>query len=200
MNFSKLALYFQQLENTASRIEMTEILSEIFSNANARDIGSICYLLLGRVAPRYESVEFGVASKLMIRAIAEAYDTEMLVVEKAFRSSGDLGEAAFLVSKIQNITSKQDVSIQFVFEALQEITQASGTGSQEVKISKIAELISHVDELSAKYIVRIPLEKMRLGFSDMTILDGLSWMLVGDKSLRTQLEIAYNARPDIGYI
>ncbi|TMC46585.1 MAG: DNA ligase, partial [Chloroflexi bacterium] len=57
-----------------------------------------------------------------------------------------------------------------------------------------------MDRLSARYIVRIPLNKLRLGFSDVTMLDALSWMLAGDKSLRATLEDAYHVRPDIGYI
>ena len=42
----------------------------------------------------------------------------------------------------------------------------------------------------------VPLDKLRLGFSEMTILDALSWMISKDKSNRVQLEEAYNVRPD----
>ena len=34
----------------------------------------------------------------------------------------------------------------------------------------------------------------------MTLIDALSWMVAGDKSLRTPLEDAYNVCADIGYI
>jgi DNA ligase 1 len=61
-------------------------------------------------------------------------------------------------------------------------------------------LLQSIDGLSGRYLVRIPLQKLRLGFSDMTILDALSWMEKGDKSLRTELEQAYNIRADIGKI
>ena len=37
------------------------------------EIGKICYLLQGRVVPLYEAIEFGIADKLMIRAIAKSY-------------------------------------------------------------------------------------------------------------------------------
>lgn len=42
--------------------------------------------------------------------------------------------------------------------------------------------------------------KLRLGFSDMTLIDALSWMEVGNKSLRKVIENAYNICVDIGYI
>jgi DNA ligase-1 len=42
--------------------------------------------------------------------------------------------------------------------------------------------------------------KLRLGFSDMTLIDAFSWMEAGDKSLRLALEDAYNISADIGLI
>ena len=43
--------------------------------------------------------------------------------------------------------------------------------------------------MSVRYVARIPVGKLRLGFSEKTILDALG---IGDE--------AYNIRPDIGYI
>jgi ATP-dependent DNA ligase len=48
--------------------------------------------------------------------------------------------------------------------------------------------------------VRIPVAKLRLGFSDMTVLDSLSWMIDGTKSHRKEIEPVFNIRPDLGYI
>jgi DNA ligase-1 len=48
--------------------------------------------------------------------------------------------------------------------------------------------------------VRIILGKLRLGFSDMTIVDALSWMISGNKTLRGIIEDAYNICADIGLI
>lgn len=69
-----------------------------------------------------------------------------------------------------------------------------------MKIKLLADLLAKVDPLSARYIVRMLLGKLRLGFSDMTILEGLSWMLTGDKTQKKILEQAYNVRPDLGFI
>jgi len=57
-----------------------------------------------------------------------------------------------------------------------------------------------LDALSVRFVARVPLGKLRLGFSDLTILDALSWMEKGDKSLRPELETAFNVRADIGEI
>ncbi len=202
MFFSELSTIFEQIEQTTSRITMTELLSGLFRQTSATEIRNVAYLLQGRVAPLYEPVEFGVADKFMIRAISLAFDIETDDVVTEFRKVGDLGKAAQVIKQQSNKASQrhEKLTVDLVFEKLTEITGTGGEGSQDKKIALIADLLLKVDPLSARYIVRIPLGKMRLGFSDMTILDSLSWMLAGDKSLRDRLEIAYSVHPDIGLI
>ncbi len=197
MTFSDLSHYFGTLEETASRNRMTEILADLFAHSHKDEIGKICYLLQGRVAPLYEAVEFGVADKFIIRAIAQAYGVDKKQVMQVFKKEGDLGKAA---QESHSRHGNASLTVKEVYERLFDITQAGGVGSQEKKITLLAELLRSVDGLSARYVARIPLNKLRLGFSDMTILDALSWMLTGDKSLRPKLENAYNVRPDIGFI
>jgi DNA ligase 1 len=195
MTFSELAGYFKKLEDTPSRNSMTEILAIVFKKATPDEIGKICYLMQGRVVPLYEAIEFGIADKLMIRAIAKSYLQKEEDVVKAFKKFGDLGIAAELLHH-----GKGELTVSDVFAKLDTLAREAGEGSQEKKIGLLSDLLSHVDSLSARYIARIPLDKLRLGFSDMTMLDALSWMEKGDKSLRQDLERAFNVRPDIGYI
>src|SRR5690348_2202181 len=179
MTFAELATYFQKLETTASRNSMTEILAELFTHARSQEIGEICYLLQGRVVPLYDATEFGIADKFMIRAIVLAYGASEDDVKKEFRKFGDLGAAAQALHK-----GKGALTVSDVFQKLDALARVGGEGSQEKKIGLLSDLLRGVDSLSARYIVRIPLDKLRLGFSDMTILDALSWMETKDKSLR----------------
>ena len=64
------------------------------------------------------------------------------------------------------------------------IAHTSGEGSVEKKINALSELLSSVDALSAKFLVRIPLGKLRLGIGDPTILDALVTAKIGDKTQR----------------
>ena len=199
MTFSDLSIYFQKLEQTASRNEMTVILSDLFKKTSASEIGEICYLLQGRVAPLYEAIEFGIADKLMIRGIANAYTIDDFEVLKRFKKHGDLGITAEEISK-ESRRVKNQSTIHNVFTTLTELAHLEGIGSQDKKIQLLSTLFSTSDSLSVRYLARIPLNKLRLGFSDMTILDGLSWMLTSDKSYRKRLELAHDVRPDLGYI
>jgi len=203
MQFSDLTQYFKRLEETPSRIEMTKILSELFKHAAKVEIGEMCYLLQGRVAPLYEAIEFGIADKLMIRAIGKGLDVDEKTVMGEFKKRGDLGIAAEHIKKqkTENRERKTEkITIKDVFSLLNQVAESGGEGSQEKKVQILSDLISSLDPLSVRYVVRIPLDKLRLGFSDMTILDAFSWMLVGDKSLHTKLEDAYNVRPDMAYL
>ena len=78
--------------------------------------------------------------------------------------------------------------------------KGGGEGSQEVKLSAIGRLLSELDARSAKYAVKMVLGKLRTGFSDMTVLDALSWMIGGDKKLRPEIENMYNVKADLGEI
>ncbi len=201
MTFERLAQYFQVLEQTNSRLAMTEQLAGIFRQATAGEIGKICYLLQGRVVPLYEAIEFGIADKFMVRAIAQAYTVDTQHVLSEFRKVGDLGTAAEAIyHQGKFIPHKSGLSVGDVFAKLSDIAHITGEGSQDKKVGLLSDLLLHVDPLAARYLVRIPLDKLRLGFSDMTILDALSWMITGDKTLRDQLEAAYSVLPDIGLI
>ncbi len=195
MTFSELAVYFKKLEETPSRNSMTEILAELFKKSSSAEIGEICFLLQGRVVPLYEAIEFGIADKFMIRAIALACTTAEDVVNKEFKKLGDLGATAQTLHK-----GKGTLTVSDVFKKLDTLARVGGEGSQEQKIQLLADLLRGVDSLSARYVARIPLGKLRLGFSDMTMLDALSWMEAGDKSLRPRLEAVYSVRPDIGLL
>jgi len=91
-------------------------------------------------------------------------------------------------------------SVTSVYDTLLCIATLSGTGSQDQKVTAMVQILSSLDPLSAKFIARLPIGKLRLGFSDMTILDTLSFLVAGDKSLRSDLESAYNVAADVGLL
>jgi DNA ligase 1 len=202
MKFRELAQYFEKLENLSSRNAMTEILADLLAKAPVEEVDKICYLTQGRVGPLFEPIEFGMADRMMIKAIADGLGLQAREVEKVYKKEGDLGITASQL-KTQNlrlITSSKDFEVSEVFEILTKIAKESGSGSQDLKIKLLGSLIENADDLSVRYLVRIPLAKMRLGFSDMTVLDSLSWMVSGTKEARKEIERAFNVRPDLGFI
>lgn len=197
MKFKELTNYFFELEKTSSRNKITEILAELFAKSEASEIDEICYLSLGRLAPLYEGVEFNLAEKMMIKVLAQAYAQSEIKIKKKFKQLGDLGDVAAFFDKKEKA---KPMSVSQAYEALYDIAIDSGEGSVERKINKMAKLLDDLDGQSAKYAVRIPLGRLRLGFSDLTILDALSWLIAGDKRKRKEIEVAYNVQTNVGLI
>ncbi len=200
MQFKKFATYIQKIEQTSSRNDITKNLAELFGALPHKELHSAIYLLQGNVSPKFNVVNFGMAEKMVIKAIASASQSDVAKVTSEFKKIGDIGEVAEKIKEHQPSLVEKEVSISEAFDRLLAIAQAGGEGSQDKKIQLLAGLVNELDSLSVRYIVRIPLGVLRLGFSDMTILDALSWMKTGDKSLRPSLQKAYQVRPDLGLI
>jgi DNA ligase-1 len=201
MSFQQLAQYLQKLESTSSRIEITKILADLFKKSDSNEIDKITYLLLGLLAPSYEGIVFNIAERMMLQVLSYAYGVDLDRVKKLYKEKGDLGEVAFALAQNQKSKSKnQKLDVLDVYKKLLEIAKDSGEASVERKVDMTSELLKAIDPLSAKYVARIPVGKLRLGFSDKTILDALSWMETGGKDKKIQLETAYNVLPDVGLL
>lgn len=187
MLFSKLSQYFQKLEKTSSRLEITAILKDLFAETKVDEIKEVTYLSLGILAPNYQSILLNLAEKMVLRSVSIAYQKDLEDVAKLYKELGDVGDTAQKLS--QNKELNIDYSVGEVFQKLIDIANDSGEGSQDRKIEKFAELLRGLDPLSVRYVARIPVGKLRLGFSEKTILDALG---AGEEE--------YNIRPDIGYI
>lgn len=199
MLFREVSLTFSQLESLASRNAMTELLSTWLSQVDDTEIAMAVNLSLGQLAPPYERIEFNLAEKMVVRALSEAFEQNQAAVWNAFKTSGDLGEVAFTLKQKQS-KIEEDVTLTEVYDQLKALATDSGIGSQERKVTSLAQLLVQVDALGAKYIARMVAGRLRLGFSDMTVLDALSVMLGGNKSSRKELELAYQVFPNVGEI
>ena len=193
MLFSQLSTYLEKLEKTASRLEITAILSDLFNQTSESEIKEVTYLSLGILAPNYEGVLMNLAEKMVARSIALAYTKDPDEVNRIYKQEGDLG----IVAEKLSTNKTSSLSVFNVFEKLVEIANDNGEGSQDRKIEKMSDILKSLDSLSVRYVARIPVGKLRLGFSEKTIIDALA---NHDKETQQKIEAAYNIRPDIGYI
>ncbi len=198
MTFKNLAEYFEKLEATSKRLELIDILSQLFKQSNEAEIAKICYLIQGRVAPFYEPTEIGMAENMVAVSIARAYGKTKEEVIKDYRKLGNMGKAAQDLASEYKKTSKS-LSVAEVFNELLSIAKTGGEGSVEKKVVILSELLKNLDSLSAKYVANIPLDTLRLGIGDPTVMDALSIARTGNKELRPLLEDAYNKTSDLGF-
>src|SRR3990167_8874999 len=196
MKVSQLSEYFERLERTSSRIEITKILAELFNEISADEIDKAVYLSLGTLAPSYKGIVFNLAERMMIKIISRAYGVAQEEILKQYKAAGDLGAVAYKLAPDR----KCNLTVNEVYAELVKISQDEGEGSQERKMGATAELLKKLDPLSAKFVARIPVGRLRLGFSDKTILDALSWAETGSKSKSKRIEEAYVILPDVGLL
>ena len=196
MKFSELSNYLEQLEKTSSRIEITKILAELFKKTDKGEIDKTVYLLLGSLGPSYEGIVFNLAERMMVRVIAKAYSRDIKKVKAIYKKKGDLGDVAASLATGRG----KGLGVAEVYDRLFKVAKDEGEGSQDRKVEAMAKLLSELDPLSVRFVARIPIGKLRLGFSDKTVIDALSWMKKGDKSLRGKLETVYYVLPDVGLL
>lgn len=193
MKFSELATYLEKLEKTPARLEITSILTDLFKKTDTSEIQKTVYLTLGVLAPNYEGVLLNLAEKMVIKSIALAYGINPEEVTKLYKEKGDVGDVAQALNKSRNT----EINVLAVYEKLLAIAKDGGEGSQDRKIEKMADLLKNLDPLSARFVARIPVGRLRLGFSEKTVMDALAGH---DTKIKNEIEAAYNIRPDIGYV
>ena len=196
MSFVELAVTFEQIEATSSRNEMTELLAGLFGQLSPQEARIVSYLVLGQLNPPYIPTRFLIAEKLMKAVVATVVQEDEAVIGDQVKQYGDSGAVIAHYSWQYN----SDISIEQVYASLIALEHVSGSGSQDQRAHLLQVLLKGVSPSAAKYIVRIILGKLRLGFSDMTLLDAFSWMLVGNKTLKASIEQAYNMSADIGRV
>ncbi|KKR95115.1 MAG: putative DNA ligase [Candidatus Levybacteria bacterium GW2011_GWA2_41_15] len=197
MKFSDFSEYLEKLEATSSRLLLIEILSELLKKTPATEIEKIVYLIQGRIAPFFAPIEIGMAEKSVAASIAIAYGGSKEDATRLFNKLGDMGKVAF---ELAAGSKGSEITVSEVFEILTQIAGTSGAGTVEKRQNLLSSLLSKLDPISAKHLVRVPLGNTRLGIGDPTILDALATAKLGDKSNRKLLEGAYNRTSDLGLI
>ncbi len=199
MRLNTFVRHLEEIDKTTARNEIIVKLAGLLGRADNQEIDKACYLVLGRLLPRYRGLEFNLAEKMMIQVVATAFNKIPDEIHRLFHQTGDLGLVAEDLRR-QWPEKAKNPSLLAVYQRLLEIAQEEGSGSQERKKQKMATLLRMVSSLANRYLVRIPIGKLRLGFSTATILDALSWMERQDKSLRPDLQYAFNVSADVGRV
>jgi DNA ligase-1 len=192
------------MEQTASRLILTNYLVSLFKKTPAKIIDKVVYLIQGKLHPDYEGIELGIAEKMALRALSLSSGAEMASILELYRKTGDIGDAAreIMSSKksINTHFSKKMMTVERVYSTLDKIARTTGAGSQELKIRNISSLLNDSTPREARYIMKFVMGTLRLGIAEYTVLDALAIAFTRDKSNREILENAYNVSSDLGTV
>jgi len=198
MLFKEFAEYLERLEKISSRLAITDVLAELIGKMELGETGKGIYLVLGQLGPDFANQEFGMAVKMVIRAMAIGAGESIEEVTKKYKQKGDLGA---LLEEL-NFVNEKDLkpTLGQVYDFLLEMAKDSGQGSQERKVNNLVEIFQRVGPVERKFIARMVVGRLRLGFSAKTIFDALSQRESGSKDLRKELDSVFQIYPDPGYI
>ena len=178
MKYSELTAFYDTLESTSKRLEMTWHIASFLSKASDDDLKPVVLLLQGRVFPPWDERKIGVAEKLVIKAIAKATGAGKKAIEEEWATVGDLGTVAeTLCSKKshQTLIAPKELMVSTVFQDIRQLAELEGKGSVEEKIKILTALLSSARPREARYITRTALEQLRLGVGAGTLRDAIAW-------------------------
>lgn len=203
MKFCEVAQYFERLGKTGSRLEMAKILHELFSKTPLDDIQNLIYFCKGNIGPVYKGKEINIGQATLISIISLFIGQTQDSVKEKYSKLGDLGLVieSSEIKKKQSILFSKELSFQEVYSTFEKIASIEGKGTIEKKIKLFEYILFNSDIISAKYIVRFPIA-FRLGFSDSTIIDALSFLdeSYDQKEARKIISDKYDIISDLGLL
>lgn len=181
---------------------MFDILSDFLKKTNKDEVDKVVYLFQEHILPSFYGLELGLAEKMVEKAIAKASNLSEDKIEQLYKKKGDFGLVAeeVLSKKIVVLFKPKEPNISEVYQTLSKIAKTSGEGSSSRKIEMLTGLLISVQGKDAKYIIRFVLGSLRLGVGDPTIMDSLSKVFREDRTLREEIEKAYNLCSDLGLV
>jgi len=202
VDFSPLVDTFEQMEQTSSRIALTDHLVTLLKKTPPEVIDKITYLIQGKLYPDYEGIEMGLAERMALRAIASSSGKNLSDIETIYRQTGDIGDTAGKAMSVKNQSTlfSESMTVERVYSTFDGIAKTVGSGSQETKLRLVSGLLNDSTSREGRYIMKFVMGTLRLGIADYSVLDALAIAFTGDKANRKVLENAYNVSSDLGTV
>ena len=203
MKYSQIVEVYESLSKTNGKIEKAEILSKFFIILDGKSKYDWIYLLKGKVAPDYDSREFGISRQLVLKAISRTYGIDAGKVLDRFKKIGDLGELAYEYSekRKQGALFSEKLDVEKVFSSLKKIMDIEGDGAVDKKLGIISELLGNATPSEAKYIIRTLLNDLRIGVADGIIRDALNKAFGNsEEDFSEKVQSAYDMTADFSLV
>ena len=182
MYVSEFSKYLLLLEQNSSRIKIKEILRDLFdqihtlaSKERQKDLYFIAaYFLTGNLVPEFIPIEFGLQERTIFEILKNLQ--RKLKSNYELQKGPDLGDLwyEFITEFKIDLEQNKKYPLRQVYKDLLDIALVSGKGSMAKKTELLIKLLTSIDPLSGKYVIRLILGKLRLGVNFKSILDAVS--------------------------
>lgn len=214
MNFDEFSGFLARMEQTSGRLLLAEQLSGLLLKLGPSETAPALYMVQGQLTPPFGGEPMGMASRLLLRAMERALEGSGKEMEAGALEAllAQVGDPGLLAERLDMGREKDSPTVLAVHKSLLEIARTSGSGSQDEKIDRLSGLFQVLSPLSARFLARLVMGRLRLGVGDATIIDALALTSLsgrtGDekerkrekKSAVVTVEKAYNLCSDLGRV
>jgi DNA ligase-1 len=182
-SFREFAETCQAIEKISSTIETTGRVSELLRKVDAKELTLATHFIMSEVFPTWSGKQLGIGTSLLYTALSKASGMQVKSIEALIRTTGDIGEAALLILKEKRknqvtfssfLEEGIELSITEVYHRFKIASEATGKGSQDVKIKNLQFLFNSSTPREAKYISRLAIEELRIGVGEGVVRDAIA--------------------------
>ncbi|PFH53792.1 hypothetical protein AMATHDRAFT_137085 [Amanita thiersii Skay4041] len=137
------------------------------------------YLLSSSLAPSYASVELGLGSSIISRAIRNISGLSSSALKRLYNTTGDPGDVAFEAkSNLRTLMPHPPLLVRYVYENLLKIANCKGQGAAKQKEQVVEKLLVAAAGEEVRYLTRTLCQNLRVGAVRSSILTALARSLV----------------------
>lgn len=182
-SFREFAETCQAIERISSTIDTTGKVAELLRKVDVDELPISTHFVMSEVFPTWSGKQLGIGTSLLYISLSKASGMSIKSIESLIRTTGDIGDTALLILKEKRknqvtfssfLEEQPELSITEVYERFKTASEATGKGSQEVKIKNLQFLFTSSTPREAKYISRLALEELRIGVGEGVVRDAIA--------------------------
>lgn len=182
-SFREFAETCQAIEKISSTIDTTNRVADLLKKVDVEELPTTTHFIMSKVFPVWSGKQLGIGTSLLYTSLSKASGMPVKSIQTLVRTTGDIGDAALLILKEKRknqvtfssfLEEPPEFSIMEVYNRFKIASEASGKGSQEVKIRNLQYLFNSSTPREAKYIARLALEELRIGVGEGVVRDAIA--------------------------
>lgn len=182
-SFREFSETCQAIEKISSTIDTTNRVADFLKNVNVEELPIATHFIMSEVFPAWSGEQLGIGTSLLYVSLSRASGMSVKSIESLLRTTGDIGDTALLILKEKRknqvtfssfLEEQPELSITEVYIRFKIASEASGKGSQDIKIKNLQFLFNSSTPREAKYISRLALEELRIGVGEGVVRDAIA--------------------------
>ena len=182
-SFREFAETCQAIEKISSTIDTTNRVADLLMKVSVEELPLATHFIMSEVFPTWNGEQLGIGTSLLYASLSKASGMSIRSIESLVRTTGDIGDTALLILKEKQknqitfssfLEEQPELSITEVYQRFKTASEASGIGSQEVKVKNLQFLFNSSTPREAKYISRLALEELRIGVGEGVLRDAIA--------------------------